>query len=228
MTRASLVFALVLGLCASCKRPATTGANHVFMDPDRACAELKTGKYACWGPGPPAVVDKAAAVVANVDRGEAPAAVPHEAKQVVHGRAHSCVLMRSGAVQCMGDDTFGQLGDGTRNASTTPVPVHGIEEVAELAAGAHHTCALQKSGLVACWGKNDRHQLANGTTETSSHPVPVVGLVGVWEIAAAGDATCVLMGEGGDLRCWGANDAGQLGDARKPDHEVPVSVILPR
>ncbi len=223
--RARLVLALVV--CASCKRSPPSGANHVSMYVDRTCAELKSGKYACWGPGPPAVVDQDAAVVYHSEIVKVPIPMPPEARFAVHGEAHSCVLMRNGEVRCVGDDTFGELGDGTRNATSTPVPVHGLEEVAQLAAGAHHTCALQKSGLVACWGKNDRQPLANGTTDASSRPVPVVGLVGVTEIAAAGDATCVVMGEG-DVRCWGANDAGQLGDARKPDHEVPVSVRLPR
>ena len=43
--------------------------------------------------------------------------------QVRAGGAHSCLLTGQGNALCWGDNTFGQLGDGTTVASATPVKV---------------------------------------------------------------------------------------------------------
>ncbi len=222
---------LLLAMCASCKRPPAHGAaKQVWLFATAGCAQLVDGRLACWGPGPPAIAPELPVrethegLMANLPKGVASGAV----KQIAYGDGFGCALLSGGDVRCWGKNPDGELGDGTRNASEdVAVPVHGIEESTQIAVGRHHACALQKSGLVACWGKNDRHQLASGTTEPSSRPAPIVGLVGVRQIVAAANGTCALLSEG-EVRCWGGNDDGLLGDARKPDHEVPVTVMLPK
>ena len=39
------------------------------------------------------------------------------------GALHACALLANGGVECWGDDSYGQLGDGQTTASLTPVAV---------------------------------------------------------------------------------------------------------
>lgn len=89
------------------------------------------------------------------------------------------------------------------------------EGVRDVACRGRSTCAVLGSGEVLCWGWNDYGQLGNGTTLSSAEPVEVVGLSSAAESLAWGGAGgrhfCTLLEPGG-IKCWGANDYGQLGD----------------
>lgn len=84
-----------------------------------------------------------------------------------------------------GQNTSGQLGDGTLDNRTTPVPVPGLTGVELVAGGREHTMALLGDNTVRSWGNNNSGQLSNGTTTNSSTPVTsLTALTGVDKIAA--------------------------------------------
>jgi len=141
------------------------------------------------------------------------------------GEEYSCVLMAAGGAMCWGDNRYGQLGDGTTEARTTPVAVQGLAEGASaLAAGNSHTCAVMRAGGVRCWGDNVSGQLGNGTTTGSTVPVDVAGLSGAAAAVAAGNGhTCALLRSGG-VQCWGYNAGGQLGIGTTDDSPGPADV----
>ena len=133
------------------------------------------------------------------------------------------------AVQCWGDNQFGQLGDGTKTEwrARRIIPVNVVElhdGVHSIAVGGWHTCALVSSGGVKCWGDNQFGQLGEGSTDRTT-PVDVVGLSsGVYAISSGGRHTCVLTAAGG-VQCWGANRVGQLGDGTQRERRRPANVV---
>src|SRR6478672_11651711 len=58
------------------------------------------------------------------------------------GFQHTCAILDDGSVWCWGDNSDGQLGDGTNSQRNSPVRVTRISSTISIAAGAEHTCAL--------------------------------------------------------------------------------------
>jgi len=142
------------------------------------------------------------------------------------GQGHTCIVTNSGAVKCWGGNGFGRLGDGTQNNSNTPRDVVGLNGPAiAVTAGYHHTCALLVSGTVQCWGWNAGGQLGDGTTNDSNAPVSVQGLTSAVEALTVGSRnSCVLLSNR-EIKCWGDNTYGQLGDGTDTNRSLPVSVL---
>lgn len=156
--------------------------------------------------------------------------------QAAGGAAHSCVRLANGTVRCWGLNSNGQLGNGTLVNSLTPVTPTSLAGVSQVAAGDAFTCAVTTAGAggkVKCWGLNANGQIGNGTLTRKPVPTQVTtagttALVGVSQIATGANFACAVISAGvnGTVRCWGANNVGQLGDNSTTQRTRPVTVKI--
>lgn len=147
-------------------------------------------------------------------------------KQVALGATHTCALTNDGRVLCWGSEQVGQLGDGTMQYSsiTEPTLVLGLGGVAEIELGHAFSCALGNNSNVSCWGSNEHGQIGDGTTSTRTTPTEIPGLSGVTEIGLGGAHACAVIQTSGEMKCWGLNEDGQLGNGTTTTAKTPVSV----
>jgi hypothetical protein len=160
--------------------------------------------------------------------GSAPKSVPgtEGSLGVAVGIGFACALAPQGTVSCWGDNQAGFLGDGTTTSREEPRAVISLPNVVQVVAGRLFACALSRTGTVHCWGLGDDGQLGDGadrgTDGFSSTPVTVKGLSGIEAITAGHAHACALTQ--GEVRCWGANGVGQLGDGTTERRVEPVAV----
>ncbi|TDC71644.1 chromosome condensation regulator RCC1 [Actinomadura sp. GC306] len=145
-------------------------------------------------------------------------------------------LRGDGQVLAWGANDYGNLGDGTREDRSLPVPVRGLDGeghltgVVRIAVAGQHGLALLRDGRVASWGHNDLGQLGDGARRDRLVPGLVRGvrgkgdLDGVTAIAAAEKHNYALRGNG-TIVAWGNNTAGQLGDGTVELRTEPVPVV---
>jgi alpha-tubulin suppressor-like RCC1 family protein len=132
--------------------------------------------------------------------------------------------------------TYGQLGDGTTNASRSPVQVvtavsgPGLANVVDIATFSNTTCAVTGDGGVHCWGYGAYGQLGTGTKPTfSAFAAPVVTAIGGPVFTGADQIglgyyhSCAHKSDN-TIWCWGYNNYGQVGDGTTMEALVPVYV----
>ena len=210
-----------------------TDAVAVVTGDDHACALVADGSVSCWGDNSSGQLGDGTFTDRRTPVQVVPAGV---AAALTAGARHTCLLTRPdfivgpGAVLCWGDNSSGQLGDGTTNSSPSPQWVTGLgfENVSSLSTnsiGSLGTCVVTTAGGLKCWGGNASGQIGDGTTSDRLVPTDVSGLAaGVQAVTTSGSHTCAVL-TGGGIRCWGANPFGELGDGTTTSRLTPVDVV---
>ena len=142
---------------------------------------------------------------------------------VAAGTNHTVVLTDGGLVWAWGQNSQGQLGDGTMTGRAVPTPVTTISGVTAIAAGSSSTYALKSDHTVWAWGSNGSGQLGDGTFTVRPSPVAVSGLTNVIAIAAGRNHALALKSDG-TVWAWGGNSYGQIGDGTMNTRPTPVQV----
>lgn len=124
------------------------------------CAITRSGALYCWGGnggtiGDGTETDRWTPVL--IDGGTT-------YKEIATGFAsnHTCGITNTNVLKCWGQNSNGQLGDGTLTARLSPTVIGS--DYRRVALGMNHTCAIKTNGEIFCWGKNTRGQLGINST----------------------------------------------------------------
>ena len=163
----------------------------------------------------------------------------------------SLAVGSDGNAYAWGDNSNGQLGNGTTSYSGqfTPVMVRKPDRKTypdlpadftylQVSAGAYHSLALGSDGNAYAWGANSNGQLGNGTTSSyRTAPVrvktpdrktyPDLPADFTYLQVSAGNSHSLAVGSDGNVYAWGYNYNGQLGDGTNTDKNAPVRVRKP-
>jgi len=212
-----------------------SGVVSIAAGYDSTCALTNLGSVWCWGDNAAGQLGNGAYTQSHVpvqvlnSTGNAPLS---DITSIAAGQTHTCAVTSAGAALCWGDNSKGELGNGTEIGSKLPTPVSGLSSaVASISAGANFTCAATTNGEAMCWGEGSSGQLGGGVAASSPTPTAVTDstgnapLGGVVAISAGFENSCALA-NGGTVLCWGANNSGQLGNGNTGSaSSVPVAVV---
>lgn len=212
-----------------------SGVSQIAAGFEHTCAVKTDGTMFCWGNS------------ANGQLGDnfnAQRSVPVQVKglngvgllsgvsSIAAGFRHTCAAKTDGSLYCWGQNSVGQLGDGSTTDHFAPVLVFnlgGLTNVSSVSTGQYHTCAVKTDGSAYCWGQGANGRLGLGDATQRLTPVQVVGIGGsgtlsnVSQIIAGYAHTCALKTDG-SMYCWGYNVYGQLGDNTTSQRLTPVQV----
>jgi alpha-tubulin suppressor-like RCC1 family protein len=213
-----------------------------------ACALLTTGQVRCWGQGLGGQLANGTGDTIGDNHGETTVAVDlggQPAVAIATGQRSSCATLATGQLRCWGENLEGQLLQGNTDyvgldpgPKTVALNLDGHTPLA-VTAGQAHICAILDDQTLRCWGASWKGQLGLGRTAAFGDGPGEATLVGRVDLptgrtpiaVSAGELhTCVVLDDG-ELRCFGDNTHGELGQGNTTtigddpgESTVPVDV----
>jgi formylglycine-generating enzyme len=150
-------------------------------------------------------------------------------EKVVAGDTHACVVTKNGKLKCWGDNSKGQLGQGTTTGISEPSkwPFIDLPKVKDVAVSQERTCVLTQKDEVKCFGTDSidlSSTILNGLLGTGVSGQDPIGdepgeLQGTPSLSLNKEAMAIVSGRGHScvlfkdetVQCWGSNDSGRLG-----------------
>jgi len=145
--------------------------------------------------------------------------------QLAAGSKHALAILNDGTVVTWGNNSDGELGNGTNTNASTPVLINTLTQIKAVAGGSTFSLALSSSGTVYAWGANDYGQLGLNNTTSYLTPQVVTALAGkVVTAIACGSITSYALTSDGILYAWGDGSYNQLGVGSPSSSLIPVPV----
>lgn len=142
--------------------------------------------------------------------------------QITTGLFHACALTATGKVYCWGNNSYGQLGDGSFSPRLVPTQVKISAEVKMISSGQYHNCAITKAAEVFCWGSNEYGQLGNSNNKDSNTPTKIETLGSAAKLISSGNNHSCAELASNTIKCWGNNNNFQLGNGTAVSSSLPL------
>jgi len=142
------------------------------------------------------------------------------------GGYHTAAIKTDGTLWTWGYNGYGNLGDNTNVAKSSPVTtVAGGTNWKQVACGYRHTAAIKTDGTLWTWGYNGYGNLGDNTAVNKSSPVTTAGGGTNWKQVAGGYFHTASIKTDGTLWTWGYNNYGGLGDNTTVSKSSPVTTV---
>ncbi len=136
-------------------------------------------------------------------------------------------IKTDGTLWGWGNNTYGQLGDGTNIDKNIPTQIGTGTNWQSVCAGAYLSVGIKTDGTLWTWGSNGNGQLGTGTASGNfSINVPTqVGVGTNWQSVSTNQGSVVMgIKTDGTLWAWGYNYYGALGDGTNIDKNIPTQI----
>src|ERR1700744_1477266 len=149
--------------------------------------------------------------------------IPANVTAVSAGYQHSLFIKSDGSLWAMGNNAYGQLGDGSTNTINHPEQIVP-GNVTAIATEGDTSLFLKSDGSLWGMGRNSSSQLGDGTTNNALLPEEIVS--GNVTAVASGLAHTLFVKTDGSLWAMGGNDSGELGDGTTDDVKLPELIAV--
>jgi alpha-tubulin suppressor-like RCC1 family protein len=207
-----------------------SGVVQVSAGSNSTCAVTQTNRVWCFGSNTNGQLGSNA-TLGNPNGTAVPTQVAGllDASEVSTTVTHTCARRSDGSVSCWGENTLGQLGDGTTDQRSHPVGVGGLPDSNGVATGMKHSCAVTWNARVQCWGWNFDGQLGNavgnGNNVPASGPVEIANFTDASQLSSGDTHTCARTTTS-RVKCWGDNDYGQMGTITLDGSPNPAPTLV--
>ena len=197
-----------------------------------ACALNDRGQLFCWGANQRG--QTGAADIENPTRPGGSLPLDDRPQKLALGQVHTCALMATGQVHCMGGNELGQIGNGDSNFNDNSSPIANLNGVLGILATGSTSCAWAADNSY-CWGHHGHGQILGRMPRQNNDRTPSpesmhehLQNTAPTEMLGGGKAVCARIR--GAFECWGQDQHGQLtknraiiaGQERGEVHATPI------
>lgn len=134
------------------------------------------------------------------------------------GSAYTIAIKNDDTLWAWGDNTYGQLGDGTTIQRLSPVQI-GSSNWKSVSIGQNHSLAIKNDDTLWAWGSGI---LGNGSILQSNSPIQIGS--NTWKKVVCGGYHTLAIRSDNTLWSWGYNFNGQIGDGTSVNKLSPVQI----
>ncbi|UOF01460.1 RCC1 domain-containing protein [Bdellovibrio reynosensis] len=190
------------------------------------CALALDGTLKCWGKndaGELGLVTKTADGLVYRPKIADPTA---KYSSVAVGSTNVCGITQTGILKCMGENEYGQVGDGSApsDVATMTTVDPGVSYLS-VVIGQAHACGITSGNILKCWGQNTGSGIVGNNSATQVNTPTVIDFGVQYKKVSAGPYSTCGITLGNKLKCWGFAGTNKiLGFNDSVDRLIPTLV----